>query len=145
MDAVCAGRVRRPPLADPKRCVIVAPEAVKIEGVSKVSAFRKLGLATRVAGQQAGRSRTVNALMIGVRTTARAFGRAAHQLWLEVTGVIFLIMALSFAGAIVKEYGKYHAGGAGPGRLAMAIFFTLAFAWFGLSSFWRARRRSQRP
>ena len=108
--------------------------------MNKVSALRKLGVVARVAGQQAGRSRTFAAVMTGVRTTGRSFGRAAHQLWLEVTGVIFLILALSFAGATVKEYGKYHAGGGGGGgRLAIAICFTITFAWFGLSSFWRAR------
>lgn len=127
------------------RCAIVAPKAVKIEAVGKVSALRKLGIAARVAGQQAERNRVTRALMSGVRTTGRAFGRAAHQLWLEVTGVIFLIMALSFAGATVKEYEKFHAGGGGSGRLAIAVCFTLTFGWFGLSSFWRARRKGQRP
>jgi hypothetical protein len=127
------------------RCAIVAPEAVKIEAVSKVSALRKLGLVARVAGQQAGRNRTLRALMGAVRTTARSFGLAAHQLWLEVMGLFFLIMALSFAGAVVKEYGKYHAGQTGSGRLTIAICVTLTFAWFGLSSFWRARRKSSRP
>jgi hypothetical protein len=113
--------------------------------VSKVSALRKLGVVARVAGQQAGRSRTFSAVMSGVRTTGRSFGRAAHQLWLEVTGVIFLILALSFAGASVKEYEQYHAAGSGGARLAVAICFTITFAWFGLSSFWRARRKNQRP
>jgi hypothetical protein len=113
--------------------------------VSKVSALRKLGAVARVAGQQAGRNRTFSAVMSGVRTTGRSFGRAAHQLWLEVTGVIFLIMALSFAGASVKEYGKYHVGETGPGRLAITALFTLTFAWFGLSSFWKARRKGHRP
>jgi len=96
-----------------------------------------------VATQQAKRSRTVRAASSAAATTARAFGRVLHQLWLEVTGVIFLIMALSFAGATVKEYGKYHAGQAGPGRVAVAICFTVAFGWFGVSSFWRVRRRGK--
>ena len=125
------------------RCVIVAPEAVKIEAVGKVSTLRKLGVAARVAGQQAGRNRTLSAVMGAARTTARSFGRALHQLWLEVTGLFFLVMALSFGGATVKEYGKYQAGGASGGRLAIAVCFTLAFAWFGLSSFWKARRKSR--
>jgi type VI protein secretion system component VasK len=97
----------------------------------------------RVLGQQAGRSRTFTAAMSAARTTARSFGRVLHQLWLEVTGVVFLIMALSFAGATFKEYGKYHAGQVGIGRLAAAFCFTVTFAWFGLSSFWRVRRKSQ--
>jgi hypothetical protein len=112
--------------------------------VSKVSAWRKANLAARVAGEQAGRSRTFKALVHAARTTGRAFGRAFHQLWLEVTGILFLIMALSFAGASVKEYAKYHSGQVGGSRLVAGLCCTLVFAWFGLSSFWRARK-SQRP
>jgi len=87
----------------------------------------------------------LSAMMSAVRTTTRSFARAMHQLWLEVTGVVFLVMSLSFAAASVKEYGKYHAGQVGPGRVALAVCFTVTFAWFGLSSFWRVRRKSQRP
>jgi hypothetical protein len=125
-------------------CVIVAPHAVKIEVVGKLSTWRKARILARVAGQQAGRSRTLNAAWSAVRTTARSFGRVIHLLWLEVTGVIFLIMALSFGGATVKEYGRFHTGQVGPGRVGAALLFTVAFAWFGLSSFWRVRRKSQR-
>lgn len=82
--------------------------------------------------------------MGAARTTARSFGRALHQLWLEVTGLIFLVMALGFAGAAFKEYGEYHAGHTGPARAAIAVCATLTFAWFGVSSFWRVRRKSQR-
>jgi hypothetical protein len=113
--------------------------------VSKVSTLRKIGAVAQVAGRQAGRNRTLKAVMSGVRTTGRSVGRAAHQLWLEVTGFFFLIVALWFATGTVKEYGKYHAGSAGFSRLAIAVCCTLTFGWFGLSSFWRARRRGQRP
>jgi 1,4-dihydroxy-2-naphthoate octaprenyltransferase len=111
--------------------------------VSKVSNLRKLGAVARVATEQAKRSRMVRATTSAVATTARAFGRVLHQLWLEVTGLIFLIMALSFGAASVKEYGKYHAGQAGLGRVAVAICFTVTFAWFGVSSFWRVRRKGR--
>jgi hypothetical protein len=113
--------------------------------VNKISTLQKIGAVARFAGQQVGRSRTFRAVAGAVRTTARSFTRAAHQLWLEVMGLLFLLMAFSFSVAIVKEYGKYHAGGTGVGRLAIAVGVALTFAWFGLSSFWRARRRSQRP
>jgi len=125
--------------------LIVAPQAVKIEVVNKVSTWRKVVVVARVAGQQAERSRTVNAVWSAVRTTARSFGHALHQLWLEVTGLIFLVMALGFGGAAFKEYGKYHTGHTGPARAAIAACATLTFAWFGLTSFWRVRRKSQRP
>lgn len=125
--------------------LILSSQPVKIEVVNKVSTWRKMGIVARVAGQQAGRSRTVNAVWSAVRTTARSFGHALHQLWLEVTGLIFLVMSLGFGGAAVKEYEKYHAGHIGPARAAIAACATLTFAWFGLSSFWRVRSRSQRP
>jgi len=113
--------------------------------VSKVSAWRKAGIVARVARDQAGRSRTVNAVFGAVRTTARSIGRVLHQLWLEVTGFIFLVMALGFGSAAVREYGKYHAGEPVGGRLALGIVVTVTFGWFAASSFWRAARKSQRP
>jgi hypothetical protein len=127
-----------------RRAVIVAPEAVKIEAVSKVSAWQKLGVVTRVAGQQARRSRTLNAIMGGVRATVRSFGHVLHQLWLEITGTLFLAIAAFGAVALVREYMKYEAGRATAGRVAIAVCFTLTFAWFGLTSFWRVRKKNLR-
>ena len=96
-----------------------------------------------MAGEQASRSRTLGAVMSGVRTAARSFARAGHQLWLEVTGTVFLAMALFGGVAGVREYMKYAAGHGTAGRVAIAVAFALTFAWFGLSSFWRGRRKSQ--
>ena len=43
-----------------------------------------------------------------------------------------------------KEYGKYHAGQVGLGRVAVTVCFAVTFAWFGVSSFWRVRKKRQR-
>jgi hypothetical protein len=126
-------------------CVIVAPKAVKIEAVSQISSLRKAGIALRVIRDIAGRSRRVNAVMGAVRATARSFAHILHLLWLEVTGTVFLAMAAIGGVALTREYAKYTTGHATAGRVAIAICFTLTFAWFGLSSFWRVRRKSQRP
>ena len=75
--------------------------------------------------------------------TGRAFGRVLHQLWLEVTGLIFLVMAASGGLAAVKEYAQDEAGRAGIGRVLAAICFTATFAWFGVSSFWRVRQKGK--
>ena len=111
--------------------------------MTKVSTAQKLGVVARVATQQAGRSRIVRAAGRAAAATGRAFGHVLHQLWLEVTGVIFLIMALSFGGAAIREYGKYHAGQASLGRVAIAVCATLTFAWFGISSFLRVKRKEK--
>ena len=97
----------------------------------------------RVAGQQAKRSRTVRAVTSAVSTMGRSFGRVLHQLWLEVTGVIFLLMAASGGIALAKEYAKYEAERTGWGRVVVAICFTLTFAWFGVSSFLRVRKKGR--
>jgi hypothetical protein len=83
--------------------------------------------------------------MGGVRATVRAFGHALHQLWLEVTGTLFLAIAAFGALALVREYMKYEAGRTTASRVAIAVCFTLTFAWFGLNSFWRVKKKSQRP
>jgi hypothetical protein len=44
----------------------------------------------------------------------------------------------------MREYQKYASGrAAGPGRLALAICFTVSFTWFGLTSFWRVKKRAK--
>jgi hypothetical protein len=91
----------------------------------------------RVAVQQVKRSRVARAAAHGATTMARTLGRVLHQLWLEVTGLIFLVMAASGGFAAAKEYSKYEAGRVGLGRVAVAVCFTVTFAWFGVSSFWR--------
>ena len=109
----------------------------------QVSTLRKLGIVARVAAQQAGRSRTGSAVLKGLLATASSFGRVLHQLWLEVTGFTFLVLAGIGGFAGFREYSKYQAGHAsGPGRLILAVCFTASFAWFGLSSFWRVKRKS---
>ncbi len=107
-----------------------------------VPKVKKLALMLRVAGQQIARSRTGGAVVKGLRATASSFGNVLHQLWLEVTGFVFLAIAAIGAIEGIREYGKYHAGlEPGPGRVILAVCFTLSFAWFGVSSFVRIRRK----
>lgn len=77
------------------------------------------------------------------RVTLRSFGRVLHQLWLEVTGFVFLALAGIGGIALSREYLKYQAGRTGPGRVILALAFCLTFGYFGLSSFWRVRRKRQ--
>ena len=115
--------------------------------MSHISAARKLGAATRVASQlfteKAARSRAWTAILRAVGATARSFARVAHLLWLEVTGAVFLAMAAMGGVAMAREYMKYEAGRATAGRVLIAVGFTLTFAWFGVSSFWRVRRKAR--
>jgi hypothetical protein len=102
-----------------------------------------LRIVAQVAGQRAGRSRAMSAVMQAGRVTLGSFARVAHQLWLEVTGFVFLAMAGIGGIALGREWVKYQAGKVGPGRVAIALCFCLTFGYFGLSSFWRVRKRRQ--
>ena len=86
----------------------------------------------------------LNAIFSGVRATVRSFAHAGHLLWLEVTGTLFLSIAVFGAVAFVREYLKYQTGHATVSRVAVAVAFTVTFGWFGISSFWKVRRKSQR-
>jgi hypothetical protein len=101
-------------------------------------------VAADVAANMVKRSRTGQAVLAGIRATASSFGRVLHQLWLEVTGFTFLAIAGIGALAGMREYGKYQSGhAAGPGRLVLAVCFTVSFVWFGVSSFWRVKKRAK--
>ncbi len=110
-----------------------------------ISTARKFGVAARVAGRlatrQAGQSRLITAGLRAFRVTAASFGRVLRILWLEVTGFVFLSLAGIGGLAFTREYAKYEAGKASSGRVVLAVCFTLTFAWFGVTSFCRARRK----
>jgi len=109
--------------------------------MAQVSTGRKLGIAARVAGQQLKKSRTFAVAVNAAHTTSAHLGRVLGQLWLEVTGFVFLALAGIGLLAFFREYARYHEGRAGSGRMLVAVCFTLIFAWFGLSSFWRVKKK----
>lgn len=124
---------------------------------------RVLGTGVRVAGRMAGeriagpepagsteagsakRQQTPKApatrrLARGAGGFLRPFARVGNALWLEVTGVFFLLFALGFVRAMWwlrasapdrPEHWKFW------GSAAMAA----VFAYLAASSFWRARRK----
>ncbi len=71
----------------------------------------------------------------------RPFGRVGGILWLEVSGVFFLIFVPVFAwrGAWPARASYAH----GPDHLRFLAFsiLTLLFLYLGVSSFWRAGRK----
>lgn len=109
-----------------------------------VSTARKLGIAARVLGNHVRRTRTFGAIVQAGRASAVHFGRVLNQLWLEVTGFVFLALSAVGALALAHEWTKYQANKVSPNRLMLAVCFTLMFGWFGLSSFWRVRKKNDR-
>lgn len=95
------------------------------------------GALGRMAGRGAARNRLLQATWAGGSAFVRSVTRVLHLLFLEVTGFLFLALAVIFGGATVREYHKY----ALSGKTYLAAGFTVVFLWFGVSSFWRAKRK----
>jgi hypothetical protein len=73
---------------------------------------------------------------------ARIIAHAVRQLWLEITGFFFLIFAVLGGFAAYREYPALESGEGSVMRLTLISLFTLMFLWFGVSSLWRARRKT---
>ena len=98
----------------------------------------------RVAGRKTGENRWVRAVYRAGSVTAQSFGRVLHTLWLEVTGLFFLVLALVGAGAALREYHRRALPNSSPGKAVLAAAFALLFLYFGVTSFWKSRRRPRR-
>jgi cobalamin biosynthesis Mg chelatase CobN len=93
---------------------------------------------SRAAGQAAGQ--VTRGVARGVGGFLRPFGRVGGILWLEVTGVFFLLFALVFAWFLWENRASY-AQGPQHGNFWISAVVTVLFLYLGLSSFWRARRK----
>jgi len=98
----------------------------------------------RVAGRRAGENRLARAFYRGGSSFFGSVGHVLHSLWLEVTGFLFLVLAVIGAGATVREYHRYAMGLAARNRVVIAGIFTVLFLYFGIESFVQARRKRRR-
>ena len=86
----------------------------------------------------------------GVKRGAKAFGQAflgpfthaGSVLWLEITGLFFALFALFFAQSVYRLRAAWRRG---PEHTHLLLYcaLTVAFAWFSVSSFLRAYRKSR--
>ncbi len=104
---------------------------------------RQSRAALRVAGRKTGENRWVRAIYRAGSVTVASVGHVFRALWLEVTGFLFLVLAVIGGGATVREYHRYMAGTTSTSKVVLAGAFTLLFLYFGGNSFWRSRRKSK--
>jgi hypothetical protein len=93
---------------------------------------------SRAAGQAAGQA--TKGIARGVGGFLRPFGRVGGILWLEVTGVFFLLFAVVFGSAAWRNrpgtlYGPFDRA------FAVSAGAMLVFLYLSVSSFLRARKK----
>jgi hypothetical protein len=76
----------------------------------------------------------------GIGGFLRPFGRVGGILWLEVTGVFFLLPVVVFAPTVWRTRSSF-AHGPDHRTFLVAAAFTVVFLYLGVSSFWRARKK----
>ena len=85
--------------------------------------------------------RLLRGVQSGVSGFAGPLRKVLHVLFLEVSGLVFLLISLGVVSAFLREYRKYAMHEVGVERLVVTAAIGAMFLYFAASSFWRARRR----
>ncbi len=65
-------------------------------------------------------------------------------IWNQVIGFVFLVFAAWPASSAIKDIMKFDGSGEHVLRIAFTIVFAVVLGYFGISSFWRARKIERR-
>jgi hypothetical protein len=93
---------------------------------------------TPTAGRSAGHASA--SFVRGVGGFLRPFRRVGGILWLEITGVFFLLPVVAFAPRLWATRASW-AQGPDHWRFLLTLGLTAVFLYLSASSFWRARKR----
>lgn len=85
------------------------------------------------------KDRLLGAIFAGGKTMLVSFARTFYVLWLQVTGLMFVLFTITGGSALIRQYRADHF--ADRHRFWLTVAFTVVCAWFGLVSFFRARRK----
>ncbi len=107
--------------------------------------------AAAAPASNSGRSVPMTSRVATAKRGAKAFGQAllgpfthaGSMLWLEITGLFFALFALFFVQSVYRVHTAWRHG---PEHAHLLLYaaMALAFAWFSVSSFARAYRKSKR-
>jgi hypothetical protein len=98
----------------------------------------------RLRGEPGRNQRYFRGLRAGASAFLTTLASTLRVLFLEVSGFIFLLFTAMIVSAFYREYRKYELHQAGLERVVLAGVVGAMFLYFGVSSFWRARRRDSR-
>lgn len=147
MDRVRLGRALGGGAREAAKALMKAADAI---AAPDPRAARKAGAAVRaVAG---GKIEQAKATSAGVRRGGRMFGKAvwapvakaSNVLWLEVTGFLFGVFALSAGTWVWKHRLDLMGAGAARERAWIVVAMLVLFGYLTVSSFVSAARRGRR-
>jgi hypothetical protein len=115
------------------------------------SAPAEAGIGRPAAAARPRASIKIDSKVATAKRGAKAFGQAllgpfthaGSVLWLEITGLFFALFALFFVQNVYRVRTAWRQGPEHP-HLLLYVVLAFAFAWFSVSSFSRAYRKSKR-
>ena len=128
-----AGRVAGERLAAQGQRPVQTPPNQQVADTGAVS-----GTASRAAGRNTGQAS--RGLARGISGFLRPFGSVGRKLWLEITGVFFLLPVLLFGPWMWRTRASWEHGPDHRTFLISTVIVVL-FLYLGISSFWRAWRK----
>jgi ABC-type uncharacterized transport system permease subunit len=78
-----------------------------------------------------------------VQAVVPAIVKPLRALWNEMIGFVFLVFAVFAGSSVFRSWRNFDGSGDSVARMALGGFFTLLMAYFGVSSFLRARKISR--
>jgi hypothetical protein len=114
------------------------PQNAQARSAATAHAVAGAGVRGRADGHAAGRATA--GLARGVGGFLRPFRRIGGILWLEVTGVFFLLPVVVFAPKLWNTRASW-AHGPDHRTFLLTAGVMAVFLYLGVSSFWRARKR----
>jgi hypothetical protein len=104
-------------------------------GAGAGTAYRKL------RGRPGRNKKLLSGVQAGVSGFAKPLKGVLRVLFHQVSGLVFLFIALSLAGAFVHEYQRFQMHETGWQRMTLAGVLGCMFLYFGVTSFLRARHK----
>ena len=97
----------------------------------------------RVLWRLSNRHYAVRGGVAAAKSVGKATARATRILILEITGFFFAVFAAMGLTAAWRQWEKIQSGQSAPvSHVIVTLAFALAFMYFSISSFWRARRHA---
>jgi len=128
-----AGRIAGQHMAAQAQAATSAPQPSAPQPVVEAA------VRNRATGQAAGQAS--RGVARGVGGFLRPFRRVGGILWLEVSGVFFLIFVPVFISRGLWPIRASYAHGPDHWKFLAYVGLTLGFLYLGVSSFWRAHKR----
>jgi hypothetical protein len=109
-----------------------------------VTSAAKITVAAKKARSGVKKDRLLGAIFVGGKTFLAAIGKAVYALWLQASGLIYVMFTVVAGSALVREYRANHNHFANTRPFwQIGIFFAVCL-WFTVVSFWRAKKTMKR-